>query len=181
MDHSETFIKMVDCSEIQDSWEPRVGDWIWRKYTVFGEELDKQIWSEDMMQEINVLTFKSSIKGYWHCSNGNGDERIFHSPEEMHKATCIWIPRQDQLQEMLGMRWKELRHFWRVLSSFEWERWSVHPDGRARISHTSYEQMLLAFVMQEKHNKQWEGSKWVCMQEAKVDSSHELGDIQSGR
>ena len=32
MDTSELYIKMCDCPEIQEQWEPESGDWIADKY-----------------------------------------------------------------------------------------------------------------------------------------------------
>ena len=48
----------------------------------------------------------------------------------------VWLPRQDQLQEMV-----------------EKDNFSVKA--------TSMEQLWLAFVMKEKYNKQWNGEGWV--------------------
>ncbi len=59
----------------------------------------------------------------------------------------IWLPRQDQLQEMLGgLEQIEDYPFFTL-------------KGVAKID--SMEQLWLAFVMKEKYNKIWDGSEWV--------------------
>jgi len=67
----------------------------------------------------------------------------------------IWLPRQDQLQEMLGKPLNEL------LDSFlEWED-DAYFLLRKRDRFTSMEQLWLAFVMKEKYGKTWDGENWV--------------------
>ena len=71
----------------------------------------------------------------------------------------MWLPRQDQLQELLnysiaplGITWK---FFWSVYGDAEDDKnreyWSVF---------NSMEQLWLAFVMKEKFNKIWTGKEW---------------------
>jgi hypothetical protein len=54
----------------------QVGDKVWRKSTVFGEEIDSQIWPED--KRIELITVRSNSElttaSYWHCFTGNGDD-----------------------------------------------------------------------------------------------------------
>lgn len=66
-------------------------------------------------------------------------------------SECVWLPRQDQLQEMVNR--------------------SYHPFGlvfglcgfvkKLPVKVTSMEQLWLAFVMYEKFNKIWDGKKWI--------------------
>jgi len=79
-------------------YKERFGEWsagdkVWRKCTVFGEDLDKQIWSEDQRTEIIVIRSKSSLqsKTYWHCTASNGDERLL-SDQDILSTTCLWLP-----------------------------------------------------------------------------------------
>jgi len=72
----------------------------------------------------------------------------------------VWLPRQDQLQEMVGGR--------NALGGFTW--WVYHTEkriaGEAIIPNdyseqfNSMEQLWLAFVMKEKYNKVWTGNAW---------------------
>ena len=64
-----------------------------------------------------------------------------------HRGRRIWLPRQDQIQEMLGCvggnhvgimeKFIKAEYFW------------------------SLEQMWLAFYMKERHSEQWNGKEWV--------------------
>jgi len=70
----------------------------------------------------------------------------------------VWLPRQDQLQEML------LKYWWSdeqpgnnisvMLQKFDWWLNDTCPKYQAM------EQLWLAFVMKEKHNKIWDGERW---------------------
>jgi hypothetical protein len=69
----------------------------------------------------------------------------------------IWLPRQDQLQEMVGLYDDRgvKRHEWYSLSC-EFCDFAI-TNGK---QFTSMEQFWLAFVMEEKYNKVWTGSEW---------------------
>ncbi len=73
----------------------------------------------------------------------------------------IWLPRQDQLQEMIHRAC--LPHV--LLDEFlSWEKQYqdniVEQKGKVWIA-SSMEQLWLAFVMKEKYNKIWDGTDWV--------------------
>ena len=146
MDTSETYIKMCDCEEIQGQWEPSIGDYI-------GGD-----WFID--QEDNIgKTFLGIIRrlkpeGKDDCVDCGGD--IFWAIE-----SNIWLPRQDQLQEMVGKY--DLPN---LLVEFY-----CFVSGRVPLTNeivsepkwaefTSMEQLWLAFVMKEKYNKTWDGEEW---------------------
>jgi hypothetical protein len=61
-----------------------------------------------------------------------------------------WLPRQDQLQELVGWGVDALVHdAARLLREEEWQC-------------ASMEELWLRIVMHEKHNKDWNGEAWVC-------------------
>jgi hypothetical protein len=67
----------------------------------------------------------------------------------------IWLPRQDQLQEMLN------RTIWHLQQSFHhWFLELVIPLISAYDDRTM-EQLWLAFVMETKYGKVWNGQEWV--------------------
>ena len=171
MDTSKERIEMSrKAVEIQEVWEPKVGDYIWRRYTLLGEEIDSQIWDEDKRQEIIILTYASSVEGYIHATNERGDTRIYKSHNDAHKSTSIWLPRQGQSQDMVFDKFKEILGtknnafiYDEMVSSFydfcfngkttqqwPWNNYSV-----------SMEQLWLAFVMHELYQKKWDGGEWV--------------------
>ncbi len=73
----------------------------------------------------------------------------------------VWLPRQDQLQEMVGGR--------KMLGAFTW--WVYHTEkrerGKAIVANeyselfTSMEQLWLCYVMFELYKKQWDGKEWI--------------------
>jgi len=109
MDTSETYIKMCDCGEIQNIWNP--------------EGLD--------------FTHRRLGKQYKH-------------------GTMLWLPRQDQLQEMVGIT--------RTRLITEFGTFAVCHEVRGVLAlnyYRSMEQLWLAFVMKEKHDKVWDGESWM--------------------
>jgi len=71
--------------------------------------------------------------------------------EDWHKdENIIWLPRQDQLQEMVNTEWHELGIILYLLIGF----WQVNEK-----KFSSMEQLLLAFVMKRKYNKEWNDEK----------------------
>jgi len=72
----------------------------------------------------------------------------------------IWLPRQDQLQEMVG-EYPDCFHKFN-----NWlESWQGFEDDKAKTEYVgqfnSMEQLWLAFVMKERYNKVWNGEDWV--------------------
>jgi len=72
-------------------------------------------------------------------------------------SECVWLPRQDQLQEMINQDY--LTGFIYDLYEFSKE-WLYHDNGND-LRFTSLEQLWLAFVMYEKFNKVWDGKEWI--------------------
>src|SRR3990167_1543710 len=81
------------------------------------------------------------------------------------RCQYIWLPRQDQLQEMTGLP------LWRL--NFDYSKWLYDVDDNGfcdfHIKHdhlefTSMEQLWLAFVMWELYKKRWGEIEWRGMQ-----------------
>ena len=106
-------------------------------------------------------------RGDWYYSEGYGIEVIpVNSVEYAQRPNFIWLPRQDQLQEMLP----EYSHFGLLGAFYDFV---FCPPDEDRImgdeakyveeypkQFTSMEQLWLAFVMKEKFNKVWDGETW---------------------
>ena len=65
------------------------------------------------------------------------------------------LPRQDQLQEMVLFNKSPCQ----LSSDFYW--WHTNQPWSYPNIFTSMEQLLFAFVMNEKYNKTWDGEDWV--------------------
>ena len=138
MDTSETYIKMCDCEEIQklvpnpsNEKEHDLGSFFWN-------ETDGLL---DMLVEDNDT-------GWWMIGSYSNEHCRF-----------IWLPRQDQLQEMVDPH-SSLAAFGELLGGIftlpvgQWVRKSYYQRF------ASMEQLWLAFVMKELHGKVWTGEKW---------------------
>lgn len=73
---------------------------------------------------------------------------------------AVWLPRQDQLQEMLP-GWKEMRGyvplFADMIANF------AHNNGYYAFSFGTFEQTLLALVMLMAYHKRWYKGNWVSV------------------
>ena len=140
MGNGETYIKMCDCPEIQSTHTWGDGDFYWWS-------LDKQI----------------------HISyTARYDDYIVQSPEawdSIGDRRVIWLPRQDQIQEMLHGYFLEVG-CWEgsIILQAVFSGWIRDNGGyliKSGLNKASMEQLWLAFLMKEKYSKTWSGKEWV--------------------
>ena len=164
MDTTETYIKMCSkAEEIQGQWQPQIGDYV-------GGE-----WFIDNDDTIG-LCYKGIIKrlnpeGKSDCVDTGGN--IFWCIK-----SHIWLPRQDQLQEMVdeedktlvgsyeGVLLDRFVHFCYLITAKDIDSGFVHEKWekkRVVASCRSMEQLWLAFVRSEKYNKVWDGENWIVV------------------
>ena len=74
-----------------------------------------------------------------------------------HKRIKVWLPRQDQLQDMV----KEDTDYHTLMKFDTWVFTLARVYDDMIIEKFSMEQLWLAFVMYEKYGKQWDGSDWI--------------------
>ena len=148
MDTSKEYIKMCDCPEIQgfraDKGSFDIGDFIVAKEDY--EEVQGDDWP---CTKINKGQF-NIIHNAWRVDD-DGKHPI---------SKNIWLPRQDQLQEMLygnaGVMCcvslaNDISKFGKSLGRKHIKKYQFH----------SMEQLWLAFVMKEKFGKTWNGKEWL--------------------
>ncbi len=122
MDTSETYIKMCEkAEEIQNEWYQHTSD----TRDFIWCPTHRKLWAVLQQGYLCEKNKPCTTKG-------------------------IWLPRQDQLQEMVHFTCSK-GDVQRLLRYFI-ER---SPDVQ------SMEQLWLAFVMKEKYNKTWKGTDWV--------------------
>uniref|UniRef100_A0A6H2A1H2 Uncharacterized protein n=1 Tax=viral metagenome TaxID=1070528 RepID=A0A6H2A1H2_9ZZZZ len=86
MDKSETYIKQCEkAEEIQCLWECKGGDWYVDTITFPGERIVEIIGG-------HIPTWEYSEYDYSY---------------KEHQRRSFWLPRQDQLQMLSGLRWQE--------------------------------------------------------------------------
>jgi len=113
----------------------------------------------------NYHKWEAGDFGYW---PENGDINVMYfgeySPEELGEGH-LWLPRQDQLQEMV----KGDKHMHLLAYEFaSYFHGTTDPlyaylgqDNFTVDADNSMEQMWLAYVMNEKYGKVWDGTEWV--------------------
>jgi hypothetical protein len=81
----------------------------------------------------------------------------------LDKDASVWLPRQDELQEMLTGVGVIAGDWQDVLWEFTQEMFDFFDEHRVGYykCFTSMEQLWLAFVMKERWNKLWEKGDWI--------------------
>ncbi len=158
MDTSEQYIKMCEkATEIEKDWQPAGGDYIFCNL-------------EDRDSQLDILSDHPSDGGaYGHgtevgdeCHFGNYGWRVKETREQYEKVNRwvrfkedhVWLPRQDQLQEMVT-GYEE--HWQLVLDFADFVRENASMNV---LVNESLEQLWLAFVMAE-YSKIWNGDNWL--------------------
>jgi len=136
MDCGNDYIKMCDCEEVQGGWELKEGDFV--------------SWSKPF-KCVEVF---------------NIDDVEAWSAYKIRKDNGHWLPRQDQLQGMIGLSVRStlcqfVQFVWDFLGASE----TLFVSNEYIKQFKSMEQLWLAFVMHELHGKWWDEGKWT-----KVDS-----------
>jgi hypothetical protein len=83
---------------------------------------------------------------------------IMRDSTDFKSEEFFFVPRQDQLQDMLGPYPGNYVLFKRWTEELEFE--NGNPISKLQ-TFTSMEQLWLAFVMKDKYNKEWNGEDWV--------------------
>ena len=131
----------------------------------------------DISKEYVLMCEKAGkIQNEWGVCDGdffyNKDTRITGTAlvpfgtDIWNKRYKIWLPRQDQLQEMIigKTTYADLEEqFNNTLNTWFEISYNFDPkiDEKLDMAHWSMEQLWLAFVMVEKYNKIWNGKDWI--------------------
>ena len=151
MDTSERYIKMCDCPEIQDGL-------IWQAWDYCHCEIENKV--------VVLSGYETDAGCYGHevPSYGyDGDDNIIGTWKENNgcegEGNHIWLPRQDQLQEMFGGWPLELLD--KFYTFCMWDE--QFEELRDKMTPISMEQLWLSFVMKELYQKVWDEAKgeWV--------------------
>jgi hypothetical protein len=139
MDTSETYIKMCDCEEMQRDAPDTYGSIFW------------------------CTSHNKEIGLDYDCQSACEDNLYGLESEE---CKWIWLPRQDQLQEMYA-QYKEWDITGGVALNFALWEWVNNYDGGAPIYTSkhwevwSMEQLWLGFVKRERYQESWNGETWI--------------------
>jgi len=148
VDTSKENIKMCDCPEIQDAISKDTIDWRKQGYCkkhscILTEDFD----GCPQCPEMHRLCER----------NDYADHRSVWEQEMCEYDHWMVLPRQDQLQEMLS---KEFTPWGKATMLRVWvEKQGGVITGKF-IGDLSMEQLWLAFVMWELHQKKWDNGEW---------------------
>ena len=134
MDTGGQYIKMCGgAKEIRFGHIFMGGDFFaWKYKKGMIENVDNDFYSPDI--------FSGNLREYGMSTDG--------SPMK----NWIWLPRQDQLQGMVGYQ----LHWLIIL----FNKWVQNGKNFKYGVHSSMEQLWLAFVMKERFNKEWRDNDW---------------------
>ena len=131
MDNTFIYIKMCKKAiEVQALWKQERGDMVY-PYGMF------------MMTTLNSDNTKTYT---FTMARDMGGGNVVYVDDK----SIVWLPNQDQLQEILG---KSVSY--NIIGFYKY----VKHEGQS--NNPSMEQLWLAFVMKEKFNKTWNGEKWI--------------------
>ena len=142
MDTTPLYLEMCEKAvEVQKVWIPAIGDWYTKNLSE--SETDSSDDPEFGVYIRLVRVIASKVGDLLPALN-----------------TAFWLPRQDQLQEMVEIRVPEplegIRYYY-ALSDF-----MRTIEAQYVLSMKSMEQLWLALVMDQKHGKFWNGSDWIA-------------------
>jgi len=158
MDTSKEYIRMSSCPEVQKEWKVKNGD-------VFIGNFPHHI--DEERREPTIYTIGDS----WISET---DEEEYQGKNEIMNIGCgccactiniiQWLPRQDQIQEMLEIATAD--DFRNVVDDMFYERDSMglydNLNDKWFVEELKTpEQLWLAFYMYEKHARIWSGKEWV--------------------
>jgi hypothetical protein len=156
MDISQQYIKMCEkAEEVQQGHKFKIGDYLKYHSGYCIEALN--VYHGDGI-EVNVLgNYKADVKD--RCPKNH--------------QQYVWLPRQDQLQELYNEYYKkkkliwvyQLMHLWNYTEGWEYSKkkkdW-FHNEKEMDYWATfqSWEQLWLAMYMRSRHQKVWDGETW---------------------
>jgi len=148
MDTSKEYVLMCEkAEELQNLWKPAAWDYCYCYANDF----------EGTPGVIVLSGYETDMGIYGHSLNFKKYEC---------KAKHIWLPKQDQLQEMMV---KDVEfNVYEIYSEIDDWLSEITGDSYAyihydKIPYSSKEQILLAFVMNETFNKQWNDAEWITI------------------
>lgn len=154
MDTSKNYVKMCErAMEIQEEWkkEVRVGD-------IFVHGPSSVQWSL-VCEKITVVQVSAPPYFSYRIDHDIGGHWAFPNHETLTKGYFIWLPRQDQLQEVVANHVDSCQT---ILTNLYFEMTTYYGFlENGWKSFTSGEQLWLAFVMKKMYGKAWNGQDWV--------------------
>ena len=144
MDTSKEYLEMCkNAKEIQDLWKPRFSDFVYH-FVNYLEEIGIIV-SCPKEKDLLIIYVNDRVKYIYQLD------------------TLCWIPRQDQLQELLWNTNILEDNVTHLLIRFYDTIHGTDPEDRDFYwtQFNTFEQLWLTFYMWSKHYKIWDGNKWI--------------------
>lgn len=168
MDETKEYQEMLKAApEIQKLWSPNVGDYhTWNgdisvigrmdfKSITHHEIRDKTVWGDrEQYGQYIVGYFNEWVIMEFNSTTPYNAENIVKQFQEIYTEydNCLWLPRQDQLQDMLKHHPFSWDYFDKECVRMSW----IQYEGVS----TTKEQAGLMVVMFQTYNKKWNGEEW---------------------
>lgn len=134
MDFTSLYTEMCEkAKDLQQKWNVTIGDYYCDKTTVYRTRTSKE--QEGAICVVEEKTLMSILEG------------------DFNKAKSIWLPRQDQLQEMLDF--SNPLDILAAITAFV-----KNCQESNRDLGNSMEQLLLTMYYSKKYSKVWSGGEW---------------------
>jgi len=131
MDTTEQYIKMCEkAKEVQKPWKPQDGDLAWHP-----NEGADYMGTWEFPEVFSVVRITEQLSARWW-------------------RNWLWLPRQGQLQTMVGKGMNSWEGY-----AYGFGCWCLEYYKQGQLG--SLEQLGLAFVMEELYSKTWDGENWV--------------------
>jgi len=144
MDKTEEYIEMCrNADDIQALWIKKIGDYYF----------NPDYYSNNKVSIIFDGYIRCKEEGKkWYGGTYNHNEQVIDG--------AVWLPRQDQLQEMID--WEKNGLYGVVMIDAFYDFSKTNYDSEPfNNTEMSWERLWLSFVMHELYKKRWTGTKWV--------------------
>lgn len=138
---------MVDCPEIQEKWEPKEGDRFLIKSGYFTNRAEPGN-GESWYDKGEIVTAGDGVVPY--NDYPHGQTRADGSKYSFDNGEYIWLPRQEDIQEMLKVEYFALPSIAITMNE--------NADYWYRFD--KWDEFWIAYYMNCVHNKTWDGENW---------------------
>lgn len=165
MDKSETYIKMCEKStEIQKErcvdWKRCNGDLYYHRTIPYRDRVQNSSFKNFKKLQSDWQKYEKNLLVYCHQSTECSVKHDFKD----YSLELIWLPYQDQLQDILLQEWNFHDLVYHYASEYSDDGWKTPEwanDGKWELKYNTMEQLWLAYLMHKKYNKIWNGSDWI--------------------
>lgn len=151
MDFSSLYFNMCKkAQELQQEWKPEDFD-----FYILKQEDDNYGMCGLDRSDIQIVDI-----GY---SEADVNSFEYKTEYDYYKTRCIWMPRQDQLQEIMEPDKSKVYLIIEDVIKQKYYDSSKNDFFTATDLYSSMEQLWLAYVMKDKFGKIWDGNQWITV------------------